>query len=484
MSISNKKVDLCIIGAGSGGLSVAAGASQLGLSVVLIEKGKMGGDCLNTGCVPSKALLAAAKRAQSHRLKNIQGIGADEPSIDFSAVKAHVQAAIDHIAPHDSVERFEGLGVRVIQGHARFTGRDRVAVNGEVIQAKRFVIATGSQALMPNIPGLNPDKALTHERLFELQTPPAHLIIIGGGPIGVEMAQAHRRLGIPASLVEQNSLLSLDEPEHAARVRAALSAEGINIYESASIGRIEHDEAHGTDHDHVSVVIDVAGERRVLTGSHLLIAAGRTPVVDGLGLEAAGVTHSAQGIQIDRHLKTSNKRIFAIGDVAEGPNFTHWAGYQAGVVIKQVCFKLWWAKASSEALPWVTYTDPELAHVGLTEQQARRQFGEKIKIVRWSMADNDRAVAEGGLSGEVKVIATPKGKILGVSIVGPNAGELIAPWTLMINQGLKISAMAQVISPYPTLGEISKRAAGSWYTPTLFSDKTKRMVRWLSKLPF
>ncbi len=482
MSVSNKKVDLCIIGAGSGGLSVAAGASQLGLSVVLIEKGMMGGDCLNTGCVPSKALLAAAKRAQSHRLKNIQGIGADEPSIDFSAVKAHVQAAIDHIAPHDSVERFEGLGVRVIQGHACFMGRDRVEVNGEVIKAKRFVIATGSKARIPDIQGLDPEKVLTHESMFELQAKPHHLIIIGGGPIGVEMAQAHRRLGIPVSLVEQNSLLSLDEPEHAACVRDALSSEGINIYESASIDRVEH--GAQPSQDSVSVVIDVDGERRVLTGSHLLIAAGRAPVVDGLGLEAAGVAYTNQGIQIDQHLKTSNKRIFAIGDVAEGPNFTHWAGYQAGVVIKQVCFKLWWAKAQTQALPWVTYTDPELAHVGLTEQQARQKYGEKIKVVRWSMADNDRAVAEGGLAGEVKVMATLKGKILGVSIVGPNAGELIAPWTLMITQGLKISAMAQVISPYPTLGEISKRAAGSWYTPTLFSDKTKRMVRWLSKLPF
>lgn len=479
--IPKNGVDLCIIGAGSGGLSVAAGAAQLGLSVVLIEKHKMGGDCLNTGCVPSKALLAAAKRAQSHRLSNIQGIGAHEPTVDFGAVKDHVQGAIDQIAPHDSVQRFEGLGVRVIQGHARFVGRDRLEVNGETLRAKRFVIATGSRAAIPAIEGLDADHVLTHETLFDLRVAPSHLIIIGGGPVGVEMAQAHRRLGVPVSLIERQTLLGNDEPEHAAMVRRALQKEGINVYENAQIQRV----VHGIiDNKPTEVVIDQEGERHALKGSHILVAAGRQPQTEDLGLETAGVATSTKGIEVDAHLKTSNNRIFAIGDVTGGPMFTHVAGYQAGIIIKQVCFKLRFAKVNYQALPWVTYTDPELAHVGLTEAQARKQFGERIKIVRWSMADNDRAVAEGIKDGEVKVIATPKGKILGVSIIGPQAGELIAVWTLMINQGSKIGAMAQVISPYPTLGEISKRAAGSWYTPTLFSEKTKRMVRWLAKLPF
>ncbi len=483
MTTATQKVDLCIIGAGSGGLSVAAGAAQLGLSVVLIEKHKMGGDCLNTGCVPSKALLAAAKHAQAHRLTNIPGIDAHEPTIDFSRIKDHVQAAIDQIAPHDSVERFEGLGVRVLQGHARFVDRTSVEVNEEIVCAKRFVIATGSKAAIPVIEGLQVDQVLTHEQIFELKVAPSHLIIIGGGPVGVEMAQAHRRLGVPVSLIESDRLLRNDEPEHVDVIRSALQKEGVNIYESAQIQRISHGDALDPNTP-TEVVIDQAGERYALKSSHILVATGRTPQIEDLGLEAAGVEATDQGIVVDAHLKTSNKRIFAIGDVTGGPLFTHVAGYQAGIIIKQVCFKLLTAKVDYRALPWVTYTDPELAHVGLTEAKAREHFGDAIKIVRWSMADNDRAVAEGIKHGEVKVIATPKGKILGASVVGPQAGELIAVWTLMINQGSKIGAMAQVISPYPTLGEISKRAAGAWYTPSLFSEKTRRLVRWLSKLPF
>ena len=478
MSTTTRRCDLCIIGAGSGGLSVAAGAAQLGVDVVLIEKGAMGGDCLNTGCVPSKALLAAAKAAQAHRSSGALGVKAHEPHIDYQRVQAHVHQAIAQIAPHDSVERFEGLGAEVIQGEARFIDRRRVVVNGQTIQAKRFVVATGSQPAIPPIEGLDPDKALTHEDIFSLAQTPEHLIIIGAGPIGMEMAQAHRRLGIKVSVIEKDQPLPAAEPENAEKVCESLKREGVELYSQATIERVEHGP------DEVRVALHADNAPQLITGSHLLVAAGRRPQIDGLGLDLAGVDHDAAGIVIDRHLKTSNKRIFAIGDVAHGPHFTHWAGYQAGVVIKQAVFKMGWAKADPSALPWVTYTDPELAQVGLTEAKARDKHGDRVKVVRWSMADNDRAVAEGGATGEVKVVATPKGRILGVSLVGPHAGELIAPWTLMISQGLKISAMAQVISPYPTLGEISKRAAGSWYTPSLFSAKTRRLVRMLAKLPF
>jgi len=471
------KVDLCIIGAGSGGLSVAAGAAQLGLSVVLIEKGPMGGDCLNTGCVPSKALLAAAKRAQAHRATSIPGIEAHEPAIDFAKVKEHVQATIDGIAPHDSVERFEGLGVRVMTGHGAFVGPDSVAVNGQTIHAKHFVIAAGSRPAIPKISGLEPAQTLTHEHIFGLKQAPNHLIIIGGGPIGMEMAQAHRRLGVAVSVIEQKTVLGMHEPEHAKVVHDALCQEGVMVYESADIQRVVHSP------EAVEVVVDVAGSRQSLVGSHLMVAAGRIPSTAGLGLEQAGVETNDQGIVTDRHMRTSNRRIFAIGDIAGGPLLTHAAGYQAGVVIKQVCFKMRWASVDYAALPRVTYTDPEIAQVGMTETQAKKTHGDAIKVVRWAMADNDRARAEGIDIGEAKVVATAKGKILGVGIVGQGAGELIAPWTLMIAQGLKIGAMAQVISPYPTLGEISKRAAGSWYTPTLFSKKTRRLVRLLAKLP-
>jgi pyruvate/2-oxoglutarate dehydrogenase complex dihydrolipoamide dehydrogenase (E3) component len=468
------QADLCIIGAGSGGLSIAAGASQLGLSVVLIEKGAMGGDCLNTGCVPSKALLAAAKRAHAHRLDNIAGISADVPLIDFGQVKDHVKGVIKTIEPHDSVERFEGLGVRVIQGVGTFVDRQTVVVNEQRIQAKHFVIATGSRASIPNIPGLDASRVLTHESLFDLVVAPDHLVIIGGGPVGIEMAQAHRRLGVSVTVIERDQILHGHDREHVQPLREVLQSEGVVVHENTHISQVTH-------HDKGATVYLEQGD--AIEASHLLVAAGRIPQTQGLGLEAAGVASTEHGIISDAHLKTTNRRIFAVGDVSGGPLFTHAAGYQAGVVIKQVCFKMRWAKVSYSALPRVTYTDPEMAQVGLTETDAKARFGDRIKVVSWDVADNDRAVAEGFRVGHIKVITDRKGKILGVSLVGPGAGELLAPWTLAMSQGLKISAMAQVVAPYPTLGEISKRAAGSWYSPTLFSAKTKRLVRFLSKLP-
>lgn len=469
--------DLCVIGAGSGGLSVAAGAAQLGLDVVLIEKGAMGGDCLNTGCVPSKSFLAAAKRAQAHRLSNIAGIEAHEPSIDFARVKDHVQHVIDTIAPHDSIERFEGLGVRVVNDTAAFVDRQTVMVSDITIKAKHFVIATGSTASIPEIAGLDSGQVLTHETLFKLREAPNHLVIIGGGPIGIEMAQAHRRLGVPVTVIERQTILQGHDAEHAQKLKTSLMNEGVNFYDQAEIVEVNHEP------NAVTVTTKMAGEAHKIKGSHVLIATGRRPNTQGLNLEAAGVSYGPEGIHVNAHLKTTNKKIFAIGDVLGGPLFTHAAGYQAGVVIKQACFKMRWAKANYQALPSVTYTDPEIAQVGLTEAQARDKFSRGVRVVSWSMENNDRAVAEANTQGEIKVITDPKGKILGASLIGPMAGELLSPWTLAISQGLKISAMAQVIAPYPTFSEVSKRVAGAWYTPSLFSEKTKRFVRWLSKLP-
>jgi len=472
------KADICIIGAGSGGLSVAAGAAQLGLKTVLIERTEMGGDCLNTGCVPSKALLAAAKRAQMHRKDDIKGIKAHEPEIDFAAVKDHVFDTIKAIEPNDSQERFEKLGITVIRESARFSGPDTVQAGEHIIKARHIVISTGSRAVVPPIPGLEKDKVFTNETIFSLREKPDHLLIIGGGPIGIEMAQAHRRLGCKVSVFDMASILPRDDQSNVAIVRQALLDEGVALHEKVSIKQVRHT---GTG---MTLTIEKDGKTQEIGGSHLLVAAGRAPNTDGLDLEKAGVAYDKKGITVDAHLRSSNKKIFAIGDVAGGPQFTHVAGYHAGIVIRQVCFRMFWAKTDYKALPWVTYTDPELAQVGLTEDEAHKKHGDNIKVAEWHFDENDRAIAERATKGQIRVVTDKKGLILGASIVGPSAGELIGLWALAITNGMKIGAVTGMIAPYPTLSEISKRAAGAWYTPSLFSDKTRRVVRFLQKLPF
>ncbi len=473
------KTDICIIGAGSGGLSVAAGAAQLGMKTVLIERAEMGGDCLNTGCVPSKALLAAAKRAEAHRKSDIKGIKAHAPEIDFAAVKDHVFGAIKTIVPHDSQERFEGLGVTVIRESAAFIDAKTVKAGDQTIRAKYFVIATGSRPMVPDIKGLDKSKVLTNESIFNLREKPEHLLIIGGGPIGIEMAQAHRRLGCQVSVFDRSEILPKDDRENVNILRGILKEDGINIHENVSVNSVEHS-ANG-----VTIEIEQNGKKQKISGSHILVAAGRVVNTDSLNLEAAGVEYTARGINVDDHLKTSNRRIFAIGDVAGGPQFTHVAGYHAGVVIRQVCFKMFWAKVDYTALPWVTYCDPELAQVGLTEDAARSKYGDDIKTAAWHFDENDRATAENRRQGRLNVVTDKKGKILGASMIGPHAGELIGLWALAISSGLKIGAITGMIAPYPTFGEISKRAAGAWYTPTLFSNKTRRVVGMLQKImPF
>ncbi len=474
----NLHVDICVIGAGSGGLSVAAGAAQLGLDVALIEKGEMGGDCLNTGCVPSKALLAAAKAAQNFRKSEKFGIAPQEPSINFSDVKDHVFNVIGKIEPHDSQERFEGLGVKVFREHGEFIDSKTLKAGNQKITARYFVIATGSRASVPPIEGLEPDKVLTNENIFALRAKPSHLIIIGGGPIGVEMAQAHRRLGSDVTVLDMGSILANDDPELVDVVRRSLQNEGVQFIENVKVEKVQH---KGTEN--IDVVIDKNGKKEVINGTHLLVAAGRKVNTDGLGLEQAGVEYDRRGIKTDKRLRTSQKHIFAAGDVASGPQFTHVAGYHAGIIIRNTIFKVP-AKVDFKALPWVTYSDPELANVGMTEEMARKAHGDKIKVTKWTFKENDRALAENRTEGMIKVITNHKGKILGAGIVGAHAGELISTWGLAISQGLKIGALTSTIVAYPTLSEISKRAAGAYYTPSLFSDRTRKIVAILRKLPF
>jgi pyruvate/2-oxoglutarate dehydrogenase complex dihydrolipoamide dehydrogenase (E3) component len=458
--------DICVIGAGSGGLSVAAGAVQMGARVVLIEAGEMGGDCLNAGCVPSKALIAAAKAAEAQR-RGFRGVAAVKPKIDFAAVKDHVAAVIEQIAPVDSQERFEGLGCVVIRAFARFTGPREVQAGDHTIRARRFVIATGSRPFVPPIQGVDTVPYLTNETIFDLRERPQHLVVIGGGPIGVEMAQAHRRLGSDVTIVEGARVLGREDPELAAVVIDALRDEGIRLVEGQPVVRLIGDAG--------SVEVTLADGTEV-KGTHLLMAVGRKVVLDGMNLEEAGVTYSPKGITIDARLRSSNRRVYAVGDAAGGLQFTHVAGWHAGIVVRQIVLGLP-AMADLRAIPRATYTDPELAHVGLTEADARAAHGAALSVVRAEFHHNDRAQAEGKDKGLIKVMIV-KGRPVGASIVGPQAGELIGLWALAISARLKMSAIAGMVAPYPTLGEVSKRAAGAYFSPKLFDNRTlKAFVR-------
>ncbi|GAB4290845.1 MAG: FAD-dependent oxidoreductase [Roseovarius sp.] len=465
--------DLLVIGAGAGGLSIAAGAVQMGARVVLLEGGRMGGDCLNYGCVPSKALLAAARLAHAHARAADFGLRAAPPQVDFAAVKDHVAEVIATIAPHDSEERFAGLGVRVIREYGRFVSPRAVVAGAHRITARRIVIATGSSPLVPPIPGLDTVPYETNETIFELRTRPEHLLIIGGGPIGLEMAQAHARLGCKVTVIEGARALAQDDPELTAALLSRLRGEGIEIVEEAMAARIEGRAG--------AIAVQTRDGRR-FAGTHLLVAVGRRANTDGLDLDAAGIATTRTGIRVDARLRTTNRRVYAIGDVAGGMQFSHLAGYQAGVILRAVLFSLP-ARARSDHIPRVTYTDPELAQLGLTEEEARAAHGRRLEVVRVGFAENDRAVAERLREGVVKVMVV-RGRPVGVSIIGARAGELIGLWALVTANRLKMRHVAAMVAPFPTMGELGKRAAGAYFSPRLFDNPRIKTVvglvqRWL-----
>ncbi|KMK68214.1 NAD(P)/FAD-dependent oxidoreductase [Puniceibacterium sp. IMCC21224] len=467
------KTDLLIIGGGSGGLSVAAGAVQMGASVVLLEDHKMGGDCLNYGCVPSKALIASGKAAHAMTHASQFGVGNVVPQVDYAAAKDHVADVIGQIEPVDSQERFESLGVRVIRERGRFVSETEVQAGDHIITARRVVIATGSSPLVPPIPGLADVPYLTNETLWALREQPRHLLVIGGGPIGMEMAQAHRRLGSDVTVIEGAKALGKDDPEMAAVVLDTLHDEGIHIAEHALAKEVRR----APD----GIEVEVEGGA-VFRGSHVLIAVGRKANTGDMGLDVAGIETTRTGIKVDAGLRTTNKRVYAIGDAAGGLQFTHVAGYHAGIVIRSALFGLP-SKASTAHIPWATYTDPELSQVGLTEEQAKERHGLNTEVVRFHYTHNDRAIAERKTKGLIKVMVV-RGRPVGVSIVGYQAGELINLWALVLANKLKMKHVAAMVSPYPTIGEVNKRAAGAYFTPRLFQSPTvKRVVgfvqRWL-----
>jgi pyruvate/2-oxoglutarate dehydrogenase complex dihydrolipoamide dehydrogenase (E3) component len=394
-------------------------------------------------------------------------------SVDFGRVHDHVQRVIASIAPTDSIERFAGLGVRVIKGHAKFRDHKTVLIGDDIeIRARRFVIATGSTPALPPIPGIDEGPYLTNETIFDLTERPDRLIIIGAGPIGMEMAQAFRRLGSEVTVLEAEIPLAKDDPECAAIVVDQLDREGVVIRSGIKVMRVNHTRGG------VAVTFKGAAGEETVEGRHLLVATGRKPTIDGLNLDAAGIKSNDSGVLVNKRLKTANRRVYAIGDVAAGQlQFTHAANYHAGLVIRNALFRLP-VKLNNDTIPRITFTDPELAQTGLTEVQARAR-GIKMRILRWPYADNDRAQAERETHGHIKVIATRKGKILGVSIVGAQAGELIAMWTLAIAQGLNVRSIAGIVLPYPTLSELGKRAAIDYFAPSLTSPWVRRIIAWL-----
>jgi pyruvate/2-oxoglutarate dehydrogenase complex dihydrolipoamide dehydrogenase (E3) component len=437
-------VDLCIIGAGSGGLSVAAGAAQLGRSVVLFEAEDMGGDCLNSGCVPSKALIAAGKQAHALKTGKPFGIAPAELNVSFASVKKHVQGVIDHIAPVDSQERFEGLGCTVIREYASFKDANTVESKTTEVRAKRFVVATGSRASAPPIPGLSETPYLTNETIFTVAKQPKHLLIIGAGPIGIELGQAFSRLGTKVEIVDISKPLGRSEPEHADILVKALESEGVKFHAPVKTKLI----------------------RKTKTG---------------VAIDFEDGTTLTGGIDTDDNLRSSNPKVYAVGDVAAGKGgLTHAAGYHAGQIIKAFYFlppvlNKFMAKAKTDIMPAAIYSEPELANIGLSAAEAREK-GYDIRELTAGFDHNDRAIAERSDEGGVKIIATTKGKILGASIVGEGAGDLIQMISVAMKGGVKISGLAQIISPYPTRGEAVKRAAGSFYTDAVFSPKSRKLA--------
>jgi pyruvate/2-oxoglutarate dehydrogenase complex dihydrolipoamide dehydrogenase (E3) component len=479
MAQENKEPDICVIGGGPAGLAVAAAAAAMGVQVTLVERGQMGGQTLNGGSVPSKALIAAAERAYAVRSGAQLGVKTVRSGIDFAAVIAHVRQAVAAAAPQVSAERFAGLGVRVIAGAARFKDANTVAVDDLTIKARRFIVASGSSPFIPEIPGLADAPYLTPETVFDLQDYPRHLIIIGAGGTGVSLAQAFRRLGSEVTVLEAETPLKREDPECTAVVLDRLAREGIRLLSGVRIGQVRRMLAR------IQVVIaksegGASDGAETIEGTHLLLAAGRQPNIDDLNLEAAGIRRGQSGIVVDKHLRTTNKKVYAIGDAIGGPKFTHAANHHAGLVVRNALFGHRVA-VDRRAIPWVIYTDPELAQIGFLEEEARAHAG-AIRILRWPYRENERAIAMGATNGHIKVITDRSGQILGVTIVGAAASENIAAWSLAVGQKLKIGALAGLIAPHPTHMEVGKRAAITYFMHSLTSSRVRRIIGWLRRL--
>ena len=466
--------DIVVIGGGAAGLVTASGAAQLGAKVALIERDKLGGECLWTGCVPSKALIEAGRTKRRIDQARNEGFEMASVQVDFARVMDHVHETIMAIQPHDDPARFTKMGIEVIQGEARFTGTDRVEVNGRTLLSSRFCVAVGGDVAIPPIEGIREVPFLTHETFFDLRKQPEHLIIVGAGPIGCELGQAMHRLGTKVTLIETlDCVLHNDDKELACMLHAYLDAEGLMIHVGTRAMKAE--EKEGT----IKLTCRRKDQEFVVEGDALLLATGKRPRTSRMGLEAAGVIVNRQGIQVDETLRTSNPRIYACGDVASPYLFTHMAEYQAGLVISNALIPLLNRKQALDVIPWATYTDPELAHVGLSEAAAREKFGDAgIHVFRYEVKENDRHIIEGATKGMVKLVTRTNGKIIGCDMLGVSAGELIHEYALAIKKGLSVGAVSGLIHAYPTLAQANKRASDRFFSEKFFQGRIPKIVAW------
>ena len=453
------RYDLIIIGAGSAGLTAARFAARLGKRVALIEANRVGGDCTWTGCVPSKALLHAAKAAHTIRNSGLLGLSAGQPEVDFPAVMHRIRKVIEQIYAEESPETLRAEGIEVIEAAGRFRDARTIVAGGREFAAKYFLICTGASPVAPPIPGLAELPYLTYESFWDMKTLPSSMVVIGGGPIGCELAQGCQRLGCQVTLVEaMDRLLPNDEPEAGEVVIQALRRDGVDIRLSTQIR---------------------SGDEIRRLGEAVLVAVGRRPILAGLGLDAAGIAYTDRGITVDKYLRTSAKHIYAAGDCAGGFQFTHYAGFQGAMAVRNALLP-GRGQGVAELAPWATFTDPEVAHVGYTEGQARLRLGTGVQATTWPMGNVDRAIIEGATDGFIKIVHRPNGKTLGATIVGPWASEATQSWALAAEKGLGLGDVAKTLHIYPSLGTGSQQLAWDGYVSKLTGGLMGRLLRRLS----
>ena len=464
-----REFDLVIIGAGSGGLTAAGFAAQLGAKVALVEKNRIGGDCTWTGCVPSKALLKAAKVVHEIRTASRFGIPANPLDVDMTKVRTYVRQAIEQVYRFESPEELQKQGIEVIAGTARFVDARNIMVGEQLFRSKSFLLTTGARPQIPPIDGLNEVPFMTYEQIFDNDRLPRSMIVVGGGPMGMEMAQAYQRLGTQVSVVADR-LLPKDEPEAREVMHRVFEREGVRFV----WGRAKSATRQGDE-------IVVATDREEARGDLLLLAAGRRPAVEGLDLEKAGVNYSEKGIPVDDHLRTNLENIYAAGDVAGGYQFTHFAGWQAFQAVRNALLP-GSTSGLTDLVPWVTFTDPEVAHVGLTEEQGRTKFGENLSVSLWEMSRTDRAICEDNRDGFIKVVAKKNGALLGATVVNARAGETIAEFIVAIKQDMKISDLAGAIHAYPTYSTAVQQLAAELAIERMLAGASGKIIRGLSKI--
>ena len=468
----NDAYDLAIIGGGSAGITAAGFAAQLGARVALVEKHRIGGDCTWTGCIPSKTLLKVAKVAHQMRTADLYGLGPIEPAIDLKRVMAHVRSVVAEVYQHESPERLRADGVDVLLGTARFLSPRTLAVGETTLTARRVLLATGARPFVPPVPGLDSVAYLTYESVWDMAVLPRHLLVIGAGPTGCEMAQAFRRLGSGVTMLEgSDRILPQDEPEASCVLADKFAEEGIGLRFNAMV--------EGAWQDGEGIHVVASGDEVV--GDALLVAVGRRPNVDGLDLERAGVVYDGRGVGVDRHLRTSRRHVYAAGDCTGGYQFTHYAAWQAVMAVRNA-FLPGASRGVVERVPWATFTDPEVAHVGLSESQARERSGDGVMTCQWSMDKVDRAQAEGDTAGFLKLVHRKDGSLLGVTVVAARAGEMVQEWTLALDRGLKLGDIANSIHVYPTYSFASMQAAAHVRVSDLLSGTSGQVIRGLARL--